>query len=75
MFRLITSQIEFAVLLDDAATISIVPADARLVSDCLGVYEKDGLVQYIVNGHQMTLNYLKLSYLAILLPWAFANRR
>ena len=26
------------------------PADCKLVSDCLGVCQKDGLVQYIVNG-------------------------
>lgn len=26
------------------------PVGATLISDCLGVYEKDGLVQYIVNG-------------------------
>lgn len=26
------------------------PASATLISDCLGVYEKEGLVQYIVNG-------------------------
>jgi len=26
------------------------PAGATLISDCLGVYEKEGLVQYIVNG-------------------------
>jgi hypothetical protein len=26
------------------------PKEAKLVSECLGVYEKDGLVQYIVNG-------------------------
>ena len=28
----------------------IFPATATLISDCLGVYEKEGLVQYIVNG-------------------------
>ncbi|HVB03927.1 MAG TPA: hypothetical protein VNE41_09455 [Chitinophagaceae bacterium] len=26
------------------------PPDARMISDCVGVYEKDSLVQYIVNG-------------------------
>jgi transposase len=26
------------------------PSDAKMVSDELGVYEKDGIVQYIVNG-------------------------
>lgn len=26
------------------------PGGATLISDCLGVYEKEGLVQYIVNG-------------------------
>ncbi len=26
------------------------PRGCTLISDCLGVYEKDGLVQYIVNG-------------------------
>ena len=26
------------------------PTGCILISDCLGVYEKDGLVQYIVNG-------------------------
>ncbi len=26
------------------------PSGSKLISDCLGVYEKDGLVQYIVNG-------------------------
>jgi hypothetical protein len=26
------------------------PASTTLVSDCLGVYQEDGLVQYIVNG-------------------------
>ena len=26
------------------------PIGATLISDCLGVYEKEGLVQYIVNG-------------------------
>lgn len=26
------------------------PKDTTLISDCLGAYEKDGLVQYIVNG-------------------------
>lgn len=26
------------------------PADCTLISNCLGVYEKDDLVQYIVNG-------------------------
>jgi transposase len=28
----------------------IFPKDARLINDHVGVYEKDGLVQYIVNG-------------------------
>ncbi len=28
----------------------IFPREARLINDNLGVYEKDGLVQYIVNG-------------------------
>jgi hypothetical protein len=28
----------------------IFPREAALISDCLGVYEKDGIVQYIVNG-------------------------
>ncbi len=28
----------------------IFPISASLISDCLGVYEKEGLVQYIVNG-------------------------
>jgi hypothetical protein len=28
----------------------IFPTGTLLISDCLGVYEKDGLVQYIVNG-------------------------
>jgi len=28
----------------------IFPKDARLINDSVGVYEKDGLVQYIVNG-------------------------
>ncbi len=28
----------------------IFPATATLISDCLGVYEKEGLIQYIVNG-------------------------
>jgi len=26
------------------------PKDARMISDCVGVYEKDDIVQYIVNG-------------------------
>ncbi len=26
------------------------PSGCTLISDCLGVYEKEGLVQYIVNG-------------------------
>lgn len=26
------------------------PKEATMISSCLGVYEKDGLVQYIVNG-------------------------
>lgn len=26
------------------------PKDAALISDCLGVYEKEGVVQYILNG-------------------------
>lgn len=26
------------------------PSGCTLISDCLGVYEKDGLIQYIVNG-------------------------
>lgn len=26
------------------------PQDTRMISSCLGVYEKDSLVQYIVNG-------------------------
>lgn len=26
------------------------PAGTKLISDCLGVYEKEGIVQYIVNG-------------------------
>ena len=26
------------------------PKDARMISDCVGVYEKDNLVQYIANG-------------------------
>jgi transposase len=28
----------------------IFPKEATLISSCLGVYEKDGVVQYIVNG-------------------------
>jgi len=28
----------------------IFPRDATLISDCVGMYERDGLVQYIVNG-------------------------
>lgn len=26
------------------------PKEAKMISDCVGVYEHDGLVQYIVNG-------------------------
>lgn len=26
------------------------PSGTTMISDCLGVYEQDGLVQYIVNG-------------------------
>jgi transposase len=28
----------------------IFPKEAELINDCFGVYKKDGLVQYIVNG-------------------------
>ena len=28
----------------------IFPADARMISKCLGVYERDSIVQYIANG-------------------------
>ncbi len=26
------------------------PKGAKMISDCVGVYEQDGLVQYIING-------------------------
>lgn len=26
------------------------PAGTKMISDCLGVYEKDGIIQYIANG-------------------------
>lgn len=28
----------------------IFPADSKLISDCVGVYTKEGIVQYILNG-------------------------
>ena len=28
----------------------IFPAKAKMISNCLGVYENDGIVQYIANG-------------------------
>ena|SRR6266542_2853949 len=44
------SQTENALNFSMQLQLPLFPAGATMISDCLGVYEKDGLVQYIVNG-------------------------